>query len=538
MNRIKTLSLPLISALVASPVTTVSAQVALELSSQKTYRQNKQAMNFKGGSFNINLSDGSVSSVAGCDFIQYYPPGYFIGICSQGTTAFLTSGEVNGANIANPYLLVTTLTPAQAIEPLQPDLVFLRAAPASGLPRPLGNFKDNSSALYFNLHNNASIQEYVLTRYNSTFPYNQRQRAKFESEIVPGVYHYSFPRLGRPEQPAPITAVIYPMPEGLAERNNKEEGLEFTQVNNNRWTKEGFLELSYIKPNTFRWKQLSPSVVFPAVDSLYFSWKVMSDPSNPESATDLIDNYTGRQQAVFPGFSNEGDARIQLVNPFTTRITTPPIFPGGTTAVVELQVQRAFQTGGVTYDFSERKFQIPVIVINRYTEYQETVLRRSRDTGLLGDTDRDGYNNLNEWILDSSASDPTSVPVAPITVDNPAVYDLDFFTFFGRIRLVRPQYFGFTVNKKLATKPGVVYTLQRSRDRGRTWRRFVTDDNWTVRTVRYAPGIGSLKQNSPTRVEIQVESKVTDAATLNQIQPPGTQSDRYRVKITLRKKKN
>ena len=67
MNRIKTLSLPLFTALALSGTAPLDAQVALQLSSQKTYRQNKKAIGFTGGSFNIRLNDGSVTSIGICN---------------------------------------------------------------------------------------------------------------------------------------------------------------------------------------------------------------------------------------------------------------------------------------------------------------------------------------------------------------------------------------------------------------------------------------------------------------------------------------
>ena len=182
------------------------------------------------------MNDGSVSSIGGCDFIQYYPPGYFIGICSAGTTGLITSGTVNGATRANPYLLVNTLTPALAIAPREPDKARLVAAPASNLPRPSGGFKDQSASVYFNLHTPESVREYLLTRYVNTRDYAGNQRKKFESEIVPGVYHYTFPRLVDPTLPAPVNVVIYPMAEAaMLERHlfmarSKEVGREKHQL--------------------------------------------------------------------------------------------------------------------------------------------------------------------------------------------------------------------------------------------------------------------------------------------------------------------
>ncbi len=561
MIRIKTLSLPLISALAASAVVPASAQVALELSSNKVYRQNKNNINFRGGSFTTSMSDGSVTSIGGCDFIQYYPPGYFIGYCSAGTTGLITSGTINGATRANPYLLVNTLQKAIAIAPREPEYAILRAAPASKLKRPSGGFKDNSASVYFNLHTE-TVQEYLLTNYTNTKNYSRNQRKKFESEIVPGAYYYSFPRLIDPTLPAPVNAVIYPMTEGLASKNKVQDGFKFTDVNDTNWVKGGFVELSYFNPNTFTWRQLSPNYVYAAVDSLYFSVRVLRDPKNPNSALDLVDNYSGQPQSIFPNYTNTGDPRVLLSSPFNSRFTLPPTLAGGTRGMAELQMQRAFKTGGVSYDFSSRRFQIPVIVVNKYSEYRDGIFPNNKKDDLLADADGDGFNNLNEWILDSSAVDAASIPEEPRTVANDPVYDLDFFDFYGFARLVRDQYFGFTINKKLETRPGVVYTLQRSKDRGLTWENFpsgyyyadgtyskialtaiVGDQivqlpyDWHVSTVRLARGVGALKENAPERVEIRVESGEYSVDEFAYVQPPGTEGDLYRTKITLKKTK-
>ena len=548
MNRIKTLSLPLISAMLALAALPANAQIALDLSSRATYRQfeGQDTMTFSGGSFDINFTDGSVISIGGCNFIKYYPPGFFLGICTLGTTGFLTSGTVNGATLAFPYLLVTSVNPALVVAPRHAELVKLSAAPASSLPRPAGGFTDHSASLYFNLNTAGSIREYILTRYDATRAYDKSQRDKFHEQIVPGVYHYSFPRLVNPILPATISATIYPMAEGFGKRNNVEQGFKFTNVNGSKFNKEGFVELSYIRPNAIQWNQLPPAVVFPGVDSLYFSIRVMSDQSNPKSPTVPVDNFSKKQQAIFPSFTNDGDPRVLLASPLVSQFVTPPVFAGGTKGVVEVQLARNFKTGGVTYDFSDRKFQLPVVVVNRYSEYQELIIAMAKSNSeILKDTDGDGYNNLNEWILDSSALDAGSVPVAPVAQNVPTLYDFDYldnFFFFGSTRIVRDQYYGFTIDQKLGTKPGIVYTLQRSKDKGKTWNKFVTDADWTVRKVVLAPGVGSAKANSPKRIQIWVESKynatgelITDLNSTIQGPPPGTHDDIYRVKITLAK---
>src|SRR5215217_5477511 len=117
MIRIKTLSLPLISALMASAVTSADAAVGLSLNSQKTYRQNKKSVDFKGGTFAIRLADGYVTTIGFCDDPDYFPPGYYINACSPGTSGFLSSGRIGGATIQRPYLVVTGLAPAIVVAP-------------------------------------------------------------------------------------------------------------------------------------------------------------------------------------------------------------------------------------------------------------------------------------------------------------------------------------------------------------------------------------------------------------------------------------
>lgn len=541
MIRIKTLSLPLITALVASAVPTADAAVALALNSQKTYRQNKKAVDFKGGTFAIRLSDGYVSTIGFCNDPNYFPPGYYINLCSPGTSGFLSSGRIGGATIQRPYLVVTGLAGALVVEPKEAARVQLVAAPASTLARPSGGFTDDSAAVYYNLHT-TDIREYGITNYYLNRNYTQNQRNKFESDIVPGAYRYSFPRLRNPEMPAVITAVIYPMAEGISEKNNQKVGVQFTQVNKNVWNKNGFVELSYSQPNKIKWSGITPNVAFAAADKLYFSLRALTNPGNP-TGSDLV-----RTSAIFPAFQTNDDAasRILLSNPFIKQFITPPVLPSGTRAMVELELERDFQTGGVTYDFSTRRFQIPVIVIDRYDEYADIYLAnaKKKKKDILADPDKDGYNNLTEWILGSSGSDAGSTP-PEITVGEFQAVDITGQpTPFG-------SWIGFNVNVKRDTVPKVKYLLQRSIDQGKTWQPFVSEgtptpdpfdppivapEGWDVDTV-------TTIERGITSTQIQVRSKnfannPPDYTEDNfYVQPPYSIGHLYRVKISLAKKK-
>ena len=521
MIRIKTLTLPVVSALVASVLMPAQADVAMQLSSHKAYRQNKTgATAFRGGVFDIYLRDGNGVYVGGCARDAYWPPNIPLDPCPGGSTAYVIYGDIDeDVPRLGPYFWMTDVIPALIIEPRRPDLCLLKAAPPSDLGRPYGGFKDYSYGVYYNLHT-TNVWESVITRYETHRTYNANQLGKFEDEIVPGVYHYAFPRLGYPNLNVPISPVIYPIAEGYATKNNQKTGVRFTA--NSNWTKNGFMELSYIRPNVIKWSGFSPTVVFPSVDKLYFSMRYLQDPKNPLSELSYTNPDTFEAPAsLFPSFVSGGDPRILLANPFVTSFTMPPIFPGGSTAVIELELDRGFQTGGVTYDFSTRRFQIPVIVVNRYSEYAEMRFGTGARTAILADYDKDGYNNLNEWILDSRADDSASVPIDPFPFAHPAV--INPITF----EETSPAYYGFTVKKKRGTVPIVYHMVQRSIDGGKTWQKFGTNALWKV-------------TNSAN--QIRVESAVLDDnnTPLNpfddfQIEPPGTAGHLYRVKITLKR---
>ncbi len=512
----KTLCLPLIPTLVGLLAATANAQLKVQVSTQKTYRQNKDKVNFTGGNFTFSLVDGS-AAYDGCAGPFYIPPG--TPDCTKGTSGFLIFGSVDAPpDTVGPYYAISSITPAQIIEPRRKDLCQLVAAPASALPRPLGGFADDSYALYFNLHT-TDVREYIITRYNTSRSYTSLQRSKFESEIVPGVYHYVFPRLGFPSQIAPLSATIYPMPEGIATINNQVVGFTFVDINGKtRWSQKGFLRASYYKPNVINWKGLTPSTVIARADSLYLSLRVLQDPSNPNSALDEADAQ-GKPQSIFPSFTTGGDPRVLLPSPYQTSYTAPPIFDGGTRGCLELELDRSLQTAAITYDFSTRQFQIPIEVINSYADYVDVTFTANRNnSGILQDADGDGYNNLTEWILGSSAVISGSIPVAPTTESH-----LDYID--PVTGADTPAYFGFTVKEKLGTDPGVVYTLQRSKNGGKTWFVFTSDADWTVSTI-YTPA-GQTREIDPATKKIQVSSNTG-------VQPPGTISDLYRVKITLK----
>lgn len=559
---IKNLPFYVVSTLVIGSAVTVNAQISLELSTQKSYRQSQKGMQFLGGKFNINFSDGNVSNVSFCNFVKYYPPLPYTYVCYLGTSGYLESGVIPGVNPPDRYVSITSITAAAAVEPGAAKLAVLNAAPASTLKRPKVGFRENSAVVSYNLHT-AFIEKYTITRYNASTSYTNKQRKKFETDIVPGSYQYFFPRLHQPNVPLAIIPYIYPMPDGSVRGVAKSKVLNFISVNKNKWSKDGFIELSYSKPNLFKWSPLAAQSLFANGDTLSFAIRVLKDQKNPISVVSESDLNSGLVQSVFPDFNNSGDPKLYLRNPTTSSFVVPPILAGGTKGVAELQLQRNVRTSGVTYDNSFRKFQLPVVVVNSYSDYQELSFPQGKkNIGLLDDTDGDGYNNLNEWILDSAGNDPASKPEAPVTKFHEAVYDVQFLSSYLSDRIVKPEYFGFTVDQKLGTNPAITYTLQRSRDGSKTWSDFpdgyyyadgsyslnlreninlsdllTNQINWIVKTTAYEPGQASLKSNSPARKEIKVQTPYYNLSNSGlYVQPPGTENDTYRVKITLNKK--
>ena len=528
MYRIKTLSLPLITALLATTVVETQAQVALELSSQKYYRQNPKGIFFDGGTYNINMYDGDATYIGGCVFPRYVPPGFYINACSPGTTGYVTDGKLGPTTFNLPYLLVTGVMPAVAIEPRMENKIQLIAAPASKLPRPSGGFRDDSTSLFYNLHNTDS-SEYVLTYYYNTRKYNRKQREKFESEIVPGVYNYSFPRLNNPNVPAVVKAVIYPMIEGKAKKNNKTSGFIFKGIDGQTWNKKGFVEMSARKPNIIRWQGLTPNLVYAAADNLYFSIRELADIKNPRS------DVKTRRTSIFPSFVSGGNPRVLLRTPYISAFTTPPILDSSTTGVIEVEVQRTFKTGGVTYDFSNRRFQLPIVVVDKYEEYREQTFGNVKGKGtILQDTDKDGYNNLTEWILESDANNRQSIPEAPVPRLVQNYLDYYYYYYYGLFE--DPiSYFGFDIKKKVGTQPKVVYALQRRIDGGKTYTEFKAGTYYQNGLPAWRVSNVNFMQAGARHSEIRVRSLAYNPVDRVYEQPSGTAGHLYRVKITLAK---
>ncbi len=454
----KTLLFPIALVLGIAAILPADGQVpiAFGLSTQKEYRQSKGGITFYRGNVETFFRDGLITYYPECSSLFYYAP--FIDPfdrCNIGTTAYLELGTLDDTidQVVEPYLAVPSVVPALFTAPFKSEAVQLVAFPASSLDKSLFKFTDRSVILDYNLHG-SDIQQYTVTRYTENIPYPRNGRSRMESDIKPGSYKFTIPRISETNSNTTISHQLYPMLEGLARINNKTSGFYFSKINNNKWTNDGFVEFSFRLPNRVEWQGVTTNSVFPNADNLYLSARAISDPNN--SRSDVLT----RGSSLFPGFQGgAGVPRVSIPNVLNNKYTFPPLFPSGTKGIIEVEYDRLFPTGSFTYDLSTRRFQVPFVVIDRYSEYVKTVLTKTKIKAILDDADGDGFNNLTEWILDSNPLQSSFIPRNPRPETS-----IDRF---------RETSHGFVVELKTGTVPSVNYTLQYSPNGGLTWIDFV-----------------------------------------------------------------
>ena len=517
MTRLKTRTLPLVAALFASAVSQTTGQVDVSLRTEKTFRQHNSKVEFREGEFRIDFSDGSATYQPGCFDWQYFFPSI---PCPDGATGFIGFGNLD-PDLPDPptYYMITSITPAIIVEPRNADLCILNAAPASDLDRPAPGFVDKSYSLFYNIApGSVSIREYFITIYEYDRTYQGTGGGtRMSKEIVPGVYHFSFPQLGDPNRPVAIPVVHYPIPEGFAKIGNVQQGVRFTKLPG-KFDKKGFMLFDKNKIQTIFWEGLSSNLVYPTSDRLYFSVRNLTNSNNSRSNVRYVDG-NGIPVSIFPAVVSGADPRVLLDNALVSSYTMPPLVETGTRGVIELELVRSLSTNGVTFDRSNRRYQIPVRFVDQYEEFRKRAFGSGKGkVQILDDFDGDGYNNLNEWVLESRANDRTSIPRQPVpSLTQPVLFN-DGTVFI-------PGNWGFNVFKRKGLIPGVRYTIQRSRNGGRTWSNFTGDAYWNV-------------INTPDRIRVQGPDigeflQPLDPADLEL--PRAVANDIFRVKITLRK---
>ena len=523
MSRLKTHFLPLALLFAIWAATPVNAQnVYFTAATDKTFRQGAAKEHlFRGGSLEVLLRDGLVvvQQLGSCDSSTFFSPNM---VCTVGSTGFYTFGAFGTEPAGFPYIQVVAITPAFIIEPTQPDSPHLYAAPASKLPRPLFGFIDDGLGVFYNLFSPDNLREYKVSLYNYSRSYAAGEGARMTQETVPGAYYFRFPKLNAPTAPVNIASTVRALPEGYAKVNSQFTGVNFDTGLG--FDSDGFMRVSFSKPSTFRWSGIAANLVNANSDSLYFSIRYLADPADPLSETVFVNPNTGQSPAsLFPGFVSGRDPRIRLTTPFVTSFSIPPIFPIGSTGVVELELNRNLAANAVVHDTSSRRYQIPIRFVSIYTDYASRSFgTNKKKAGILEDFDGDTFNNLTEWVLNSRAQDAISVPIGPVPRFVAAVTTtIPTFPPFPPIVNVIPAYFGFKVKKPIGYIPDVVQVLQRSISTAipipeASWVDMVSDANWLVQE---------------TELNIELTSKTGTVAAPNQ--PPGTAGHKYRFRVAL-----
>jgi hypothetical protein len=410
-----------------------SAQVDLQFSTFRAYRQIRNETTFLGGSLDLTVWDGNW--LYGCTGPAFFPPSD-IPPCPLGATGFLTTAS---AIIPDPYQEIFSVVPAALIEPSKPQDIQLYAAPPSKLPRPLGLFTDGSFFIWYNLQT-AQIREYPITRYSFNRTYTSR--SSMDSEVVPGLYQFLAPRLvpdrqtGIAPPPLGISVTHAPIPEGYLKQNNVFQGIRFTGLT---WSPEGFAEFDPRLPGRISWEGNNPDRIYPGSDQLFFSVLAPADEEDPLSPiAEHPDPEFGGEYTLFPFFS-VGSRQILLPTvldkfynlppgflppPYDPAVTSRP-FSFGRTVIARLSLRRNLASNNISRDTSGRDYELPIRFTNTFPGFVQQyfggtgVVDADRAPG--ADPDGDGQTNFEEWLQSTNprvANTPPADPLPPLRFPN------------------------------------------------------------------------------------------------------------------------
>lgn len=383
---------------------------------------------YLGGELNVNVHDGFFT-VLGCaannDFF-YVQPNI---TCPSGTTGLITAGDFDGDGVRDVgrYFSVSQPVAARNIEPFRTDLVELYSAPPSDLPRPLGgfNWEDTSTVVFYDLINDpVNGIGFEISNFASVRPYLPTELERQRREIVPGTYIFKFPALGSNEEnPSNFFMSVshremveaVPGPGGSSvDSGGIDVGNDFRVTNDDRWN-NGVMEFDPRIVFSFEWEGFNPST-FSGNDRIFFSVR------NRET-----------RKIVFPPIPEAlppNPELPQLIGSRDLGIPTgydlgPDFFGPGQELLVELEFVRNSPTGS-SWDRSRRTFLWDIDLIDTYPGFA----RENFDPGSLdtliepdADFDGDGYTNLEEFGLQTSPTDPASVPnPTPVLIGNDQCY--------------------------------------------------------------------------------------------------------------------
>ena len=383
---------------------------------------------YLGGELNVFVGDGFFSTLACAannDFF-YVTPNI---LCPSGTTGLITSGDIDGDGVRDVgrYFSISQPVPARSIQPFLTEKVELFSAPPSELPRPLGAFSwvDTSTVVFYDLINDpVNGIGFEIASFESTRPYLPTELERQRKEIVPGTYIFKFPALGSSEEnPANFFMSVshremveaVPGPGGRnVDSGGIDVGNDFRVTNDDRWN-NGVMEFDPRISFNFQWEGFNAST-FSGSDRLFFSVRNRETrkivfppipdviPPNPE-----LPQLIGSRDLGIPRGYDLG----------------PDFFGPDQELLVELEFVRNSPTGAAI-DRSSRTFQWDIDLIDTYTGFA----RENFDPGSLdtliepdADFDGDGYTNLEEFGLQTSPTDPASVPnPTPVLIGNDQCY--------------------------------------------------------------------------------------------------------------------
>jgi hypothetical protein len=383
---------------------------------------------YQGGELFVRVFDGN-ASVLGCaaNFSPFYTTPNIL--CPTGTTGLVTQGDLDGDGVRDVgvYISISQPVPARSIQPFLTEAVELFSAPPSALPRPLGGFNwtDNSTVIFYDLINDpVNGVGYELTDFESTRTYLPTELERHREEIVPGTYIFKFPALGSSEEnpanffmSASHREMVEAVP-GPGGRNVDSGGIDvgndFRVMNDDRWN-NGVMELDPRIVFNFEWEGFN-ATTFSGNDRLFFSVRdretrkivfppiPVADPPNPE-----LPQLIGSSDLGIPTGYDLG----------------PDFFGPNEQFSVEIEFVRNSGVGSAV-DRSTRLYQWDIDLIDTYPGFLTEVFSPGTPNELLepdADFDGDGYSNLEEFGLQTSPTDPASIPnPTPALIGNDQCY--------------------------------------------------------------------------------------------------------------------
>jgi hypothetical protein len=376
----------------------------------------------------VRVFDGA-AGILGCasNFSPFYTTPNIL--CPSGTTGLVTQGDLDGDGVRDVgvYISISQPVPARSIQPFLTESVELFSAPPSALPRPLGGFNwtDNSTVIFYDLINDpVNGVGYELTDFESTRTYLPSELDRHRKEIVPGTYIFKFPALGSSEEnPANffMSATHREMVEavpGPGGRNVDSGGIDvgndFRVMNDDRWN-NGVMELDPRIVFNFEWEGFN-ATTFSGNDRLFFSVRdretrkivfppiPVADPPNPE-----LPQLIGSSDLGIPTGYDLG----------------PDFFGPNEQFSVEIEFVRNSGVGSAV-DRSTRLYQWDIDLIDTYPGFVTEAFSPGTPNELLepdADFDGDGYSNLEEFGLQTSPTDPASIPnPTPALIGNDQCY--------------------------------------------------------------------------------------------------------------------